>query len=123
MTYYGTTAASTARNPANCLWRGGVGGRVQYPGASTTKPYGAKIWVYSSTNGSSDVDEPNVPGAFVDGGVLGMYPGDLIIGVHNGGANISSAAVWWGVLNSTESSLATAAYNVTSNHSSSPAWA
>jgi len=111
MTYYGTTAVSTSKNPPVLLYAA-IGGRVPFPGDLTTKPMGAKVWFYSSTNAPGDVDDA---GAFSDGGVLGMTAGDVLIGVVNGGAATTDCFVYLGVLNSTNSSLTTAGYNITSN--------
>lgn len=111
MTYYGTTATSTSRNPPVVLYSV-VGGQLQYPGDLTTKAMGGKVWFYSSTNAQTDVDDA---GAFSDGGVLGMKPGDVLIGVVNGGAATTDCYPYIGILNSTESNLSTAAYNITSN--------
>ena len=69
-----------------------------------------------STNAQTDVDDA---GAFSDGGALGMKPGDILLGVVTGiGGIIVSTDMYpyIGILNSTESSLTTAAYNITSNY-------
>ena len=118
MTYNGSTATSTAANPPVLLYSV-VGGKIQYPGVlhtSTTLARGGKVWFYSSTNAQTDVDDA---GAFSDGGRLGMTPGDILIGVVTGiGGGISSTDMYCyiGVLNSTESSLSSAAYNICSNY-------
>lgn len=112
MTYFGSTAVSTAANPPVVL-DSIVGGLVQNPGVLTTSVRGGKVWFYSSTNLPTDVDDA---GAFSDGGALGMKRGDVIICVMNGGAASTDAYVFLGALNSTESSLTTAAYNVCSNY-------
>jgi hypothetical protein len=111
MTYYGTTAGSTSKNPPTLLYSV-VGGQIPFPGDLTTKAMGGKVWFYSSTNAPTDVDDA---GAFTDGGVLGMKPGDVLIGVVNGGAATTDCFPYIGILNSTNSSLTTAAYNITSN--------
>jgi hypothetical protein len=112
MTYFGSTAASTAANPPVVL-DAIVGGKFQYPGALTTSPRGGKVWFYSSTNAPADVDDA---GAFTDGAVLGMSKGDVLIGVMNGGAASTDAYVYFGALNSTESTLSTGAWNICSNY-------
>jgi len=117
MTYKSSTQTSTAANPPLMLYSV-VGGRVMWPGVlhtSSTLARGGKVWLYVSTNAQTDVDDA---GAFSDGGSLGMQPGDLLLGVVTGiGGGISSTDMYAyiGVLNSTESSLTTAAYNITSN--------
>ena len=112
MTYYGTTAVSTSRNPPSLLYSV-VGGQLQYPGDLTTKAMGGKVWFYSSTNAPTDVDDA---GSISDGGRLGMSRGDVLIGVVNGGAATTDCYPYIGILNSTESTLSTAAYNITSNY-------
>lgn len=112
MTYLGTTAASSAANPPVVL-AASVGGQIQWPGVLTTRAMGGKVWFYSSTNIMTDCDDA---GAFTDGGVLGMRPGDLLLGVFNGGAATTDAYAFFGVLNSTQSSLSTGAYNIASNY-------
>lgn len=112
MTYFGSTAVSTAANPPVVL-DAIVGGKFQYPGVLTTSPRGGKVWLYSSTNAPADVDDA---GAFTDGGVLGMQKGDVLIAVFNGGAASTDAYVFLGALNSTESSLTTSAWNICSNY-------
>lgn len=118
MTYLGSTAVSTAQNPPVLLYSC-VGGKIQYPGVlhtSSTLARGGKIWFYSSTNAQTDVDDA---GAFSDGAQLGMTPGDVLIGVVTGiGGGVSSTDMYCyiGVLNSTESTLSTGAFNITSNY-------
>jgi len=110
--------SSTVANPPVLLYSV-VGGRIQYPGVlhtSTDQQRGGKVWMYVSTNAVTDVDDA---GAFSDGGQLGMKPGDLLLGVVTGiGGTIVSTDMfpYIGVLNSTESSLTTAAYNICSNY-------
>ena len=111
MTYSGTTAVSTSQNPPVLLYSAIAG--IPYPGVLTTSPRGGKVWFYSSTNAPTDVDDA---GSISDGGRLGMTKGDVMICVQNGGAASTDAFVFIGVLNSTESSLSTAAYNITSNY-------
>lgn len=111
MTYLGTTAATTAVNVPNVLFSV-VGGLVQYPGVLTSRPMGGKLWFYSSTNAASDLSGV---GSFTDGGLLGMKPGDPIICVFNGGAATTDSYMILGVLNSTASSITSAAYNLSSN--------
>ncbi len=119
VTYQGSTFTTTSANPPLLLYSV-VGGKVQYPGVlatSSTLARGGKLWFYCSTNAPADM---NTAGCISDGGVLGMAPGDLMIGVTFGtGGGISSTDMfpYMGVLNSTNSSLSTAAYNITSNYS------
>jgi len=118
MTYKSSTEGSTTANPP-CLLYSVVGGRIQYPGVlhtSTDQQRGGKVWLYVSTNAQTDVDDA---GAFSDGGALGMKPGDILLGVVTGiGGIIVSTDMYpyIGILNSTESSLTTAAYNICSNY-------
>lgn len=88
MSYSGTTAASTVRNPPIQIAKG-LGGGVQ---SGSTGGTGTGLWFYSSTNGSTEV---HAAGFFSDAKYLGMKAGDVVIGVSNTG---SSAHVWVGIL-------------------------
>lgn len=118
MTYSGSTAGTTSANPPVMLYAV-IGGKIQYPGVlhtSTTLARGGKVWFYSSTNAPADVGGA---GVFTDGGNLGMAPGDVLIGVVTGqGGSVNSTDMfpYVGILNSTQSTLSTAAYNITSNY-------
>jgi len=112
-TYYGSTATSTAANPPLEVLSV-IGGAIQYPGVLTTASKGGKVWFYSSTNTPSDMA---AAGVIADGAHLGMKSGDVLIGVFNGGAATTDCYPYLGTLHSTESSLSTAAYNLTSNYS------
>lgn len=115
MTYYSSTISATGttnKNVPHVLF-GTVGGRIQYPGDLTTRAMGGNLWFYSSTNAPSDAAGA---GVFTDGGLLGMKPGDVLIGVMNGGAATTDCYPYIGILNSTQSSLSTAAFNITSNY-------
>ena len=121
VTYNGATAASTLANPPMIL-AAGVGGVVQYPGnlgssgaivyPSGGGPRGSKLWLYNSTNAPSDMSGA---GSINDGAILGMRRGDVMICVFNGGTATTDSYVFMGVLNSTESSLSTGAFNLASN--------
>jgi len=111
VTYRGTSAGSTSKNPPNLLYSV-IGGQVPFPGDLTTRPMGGKLWFYSSTNAPSDMSGA---GSIIDGGILGMKPGDIMLCVFNGGAATTDSYMFAGVLNSTESTLSTAAYNLSSN--------
>ena len=114
MAYYGTTAASTDRNPPICL-TGGLAqpSRNTYNGvlspttAQSTAGYvgGGNVWYYrssdSSTIGSS-------PGYFTDGLSLGMKTGDAMIYVHQSSYG-TSPDLAFGVLVSSNS---TAGFNM-----------
>ena len=119
MTYRGSTAGTTLANPPLELFAV-VGGKIQYPGVlwtSTTMAVGGKVWFYSSTHQGSDVKGA---GFITDGAQLGMRPGDFMFGVALGpvaGGLIASTDyhAYYGILNSTESTLSTGAYNLSSN--------
>lgn len=111
-TYQGSTQVSTSQNPPLNLYSV-IGGKVPFPGVLTTAAKGGKLWFYSSTNTPADM---NAAGVITDGGNLGMTPGDILIGVFNGGAATTDCYPYIGILNSTQSSLSTAAYNITSNY-------
>ena len=118
MTYFGTTAGSTAANPPLVVFSG-AGGLVQYPGDLTTAVKGSKVWLYVSTNVRTDVI---TTGFFTDGVRLGMWPGDLMLGVFTGSpegagttGGTTEAYAYRGCLWSTETSVTTGAYSLTSN--------
>lgn len=111
MTYYGTTAATTAANPPVRL-TGGIG-MISYPGDLTTSARGTQVWFYSSTNVPADM---SAAGTFVDGVRLGMKNGDILMGVMNGGATSTDAYTYVGALVCTETSLTTGAFHLSSNY-------
>lgn len=80
MAYSGSTAASTAANPAACII-GGVIGRAAHSSQLSTAIQGYKqggqIWFYSSTNLTTDIVAANY---FSDGYYLGMQAGDIVVG-------------------------------------------
>lgn len=88
MAYYGTTAASTDRNPPICL-TGGLGqpsrntyNSVLSPStAQSTAQYvgGGNLWYYRSSDSSTIASSP---GYFTDGLQLGMKTGDVMMYVH-----------------------------------------
>lgn len=111
-TYQGTTAGTTSANPPVVL-DGIVGGKFNSPGVLTTRPMGGRVWLYSSTNTPADM---TAAGVITDGGLLNMAPGDFFLGVFNGGAATTDAYPYLGIVNSTQSSLSTGAYNITTNY-------
>ena len=88
MAYYGTTAASTDRNPPICL-TGGLGqpsrntyNSVLSPStAQSTAQYvgGGNLWYYRSSDSSTLAQ---TAGYFTDGLSLGMKTGDVMMMVH-----------------------------------------
>lgn len=98
MAYSGSTAATTLANPPRRLF-GGVG---QAPGTTglTTAPtaspggQGGAIWVYTSTNATTDLTVSNF---FSDGYYLGMRPGDLVMGSQFSSAG-STVTTFWGAV-------------------------
>ena len=115
MTYYSSTIGATGSTSVNTplLLYATIAGKVPYPGDLVTTNRGGKVWFYSSTNAPADVGGA---GVITDGGLLGMMPGDLLMGVVNGGSATTDCYPYLGILNSTQSSLSTAAYNITSNY-------
>ena len=71
ITYVGTTFGSTSANPPSLLFSG-VGSFI------TASVPGARVWKYNSTNAAVDM---TAPAAFLDGALLGMKVGDLVLGV------------------------------------------
>lgn len=82
MAYSGSTAATTLANPPRKVVEGvaglaGTTGLTTAPGAPGAQ--GGALWVYSSTNATTDLVASNF---FSDGRNLGMRPGDIVIGVQ-----------------------------------------
>lgn len=80
MAYSGSTASSSVANPPRKLIEGMVGN--QGTTGLTTVPavpggQGGALWAYSSTNKTTDLTESNF---FSDGNLLGMKPGDIVMG-------------------------------------------
>ena len=114
MAYYGTTAASTDRNPPICL----TGGLAQ-PSRNTynsvlspssvqsTAAYvgGGNVWYYRSSDSSTIACSA---GYFTDGLQLGMKTGDAMIYVHQSSYG-TSPDLAFGVLVSSNS---TAGFNM-----------
>lgn len=96
MAYYSSTEASSISNPPLLLVRG-IGTAPYSTALSTAIPggkQGAGIWYYSSTNGSTDT---MTAGFFSDAKLLGMRPGDTVLGVYYSSA-ASSAVIYAGVI-------------------------
>lgn len=113
MAYFGTTAATTDRNPpVNLL---SAVGRIQntYAGvlsptsAQSTEPYvgGAALWYYRSSDSSTIACSV---GYFTDGKQLGMRTGDAMIYVHQSSYG-TSPDIAFGVLVTSNS---TAGFNL-----------
>lgn len=113
MTYYGTTAGSTQRNPP-VLMQSVIGGRIQYPGDLSSSPTGAQWWHYASTNAVADVS--GAAGVFTDGGILGMQNGDLLFGILVSSGGTTSFLHYYGTLCSTNNSNGTGAFSLTTNY-------
>ena len=114
-TYYGTTAGSTQKNPPSLIYAV-IGGQVPTPGDLTTKAMGAKVWFYSSTNAPADMVVTANPGGIVDGVRLGMTNGDILLGVVNGGGATTDCYPYIGILYSSQTSLTTGGFAITSNY-------
>lgn len=117
VTYYSSTIGATGSTQINTpsLLYSVVGGKITYPGDLTTSAKGGKVWFYTSTNVPADLFSGSAP-PFTDGALLGMSPGDILFGVMNGGANSTDSYPYIGVLGSTQTSLTTAPYGITSNY-------
>lgn len=89
MAYSGSTAGSTLANPPRKVVDGiagnaGTTGLTTAPGNAGGQ--GGALWVYSSTNLTTDLTASNF---FSDGKSLGMRPGDIVIGVQFSSAGSS----------------------------------
>lgn len=97
MAYNGSTAASSVANPPRCLVQG-VGGFASSSGFDNIGHAGAHaggLWSYVSTNTTAEVV---AAGFFTDGKVLGMRPGDMVLGVSHTTTVGSSGVVYVGVV-------------------------
>lgn len=83
MSYNGTTAASSLQNPPMLISPAGLGGINKI---STGTGGGNKLWMYTSSNGSTELISSTF---FTDALYLGMKNGDVLIGVHATGSSIS----------------------------------
>lgn len=97
MSYSGSTAGSTLANPPRKI----VEGIAALPNSTglTTAPavpggQGGALWVYNSTNKTTDLTEANF---FSDGYYLGMRPGDIVMGCWFTSAG-SSVVTYQGVI-------------------------
>lgn len=97
MTYYGTTAASSLRNPPRLLV-GRFQGVPSTTGLSTANPgqgsQGGNLWFYNSTNTSTELQSSTF---FTDGWYLGMRAGDIVMALSFSSAgstvNLSVGAI------------------------------
>jgi len=81
MTYVGTTAASSVRNPPVRIDSGRLSQRNR--AESTSWSEGGALWTYSSSNKTTTLTAA-AGGFFTDGALLGMRNGDIIIaGAHS----------------------------------------
>lgn len=101
MAYHGTTAASSLSNPPIKL----ISGVGNYNYQSTGHGGGRQVWLYNSSNATSDVQAANF---FTDAKYLGMRQGDIILGTVATGSSVSFYA---GVI----SSVTTAGANLASS--------
>jgi hypothetical protein len=73
MAYFGATAASSVMNPPQCISQPLTRGSSALTG---NKP---QVWLYSSTNATTDMTASNF---FSDAWYLGMRPGDIVQGTQ-----------------------------------------
>lgn len=92
MSYFGTTQASTIANPPRLLI-GGLAANVFVTGSTmflstqgSTAPYanspaagGGQVWLYNSTNATTDMTASNF---FSDAANIGMKAGDIVLGIQ-----------------------------------------
>lgn len=95
--YQGTTAASSVSNPAMDV-TAQLGG-----GGNQTSP-GNRIWIYNSTNTSTEFTAVNF---FSDGYYLGMKPGDVVIGVYTSSAGSTTITPYLAAVGAVSTSGAT----------------
>lgn len=90
MGYVGTTAASSVSNPPLLLTGAGLAGGIL---GSTQS--GTKLWLYSSTDGSTVMQSSTY---FTDGFYLGMRQGDMLIGAAGASVGSTTPLAYIGVL-------------------------
>ena len=91
MAYAGTTAASSVANPPMAMWAPAIRGVSD---VSTASGGGRRLWLYNSSNATSDQLASNF---FTDAWYLGMKQGDIVLGTIATGSSVS---VFLGVLSS-----------------------
>ena len=87
MAYSGTTAGSTLANPP-VLMASAMGGKIINNGSTqggTGAGAGCNIWMYTSTNGTTEFFASNY---FTDAYYIGMRAGDLLICVGDTASTI-----------------------------------
>lgn len=80
MAYFGTTAASSVANPPMRVF-GSLGGALNQ---TSTTGAGGSVWLYGSTNPSTDLTSANF---FTDAFYLGMRQGDLVMWYGSSGSS------------------------------------
>lgn len=102
MSYSGSTASSTAANPPRIVapMLGALFGTTGLSTAPRSNSQGGNLWVYTSTNLTTDLTASNF---FTDGQDLGMSAGDIVIGAQFSSAG-SSVQSFIGVITGVSSS-------------------
>lgn len=93
MAYSGTTAASSVANPPNLI-ASSLGGRLT-AGSSATVGSGGNVWLYSSTNLTTDM---TVASFFSEAFYIGMKQGDIVLGAQASSAGSTTQIAFVGVL-------------------------
>lgn len=93
MAYSGTTAASSVANPPNLI-ASSLGGRLT-AGSSATVGAGGNVWLYSSTNLTTDM---TVASFFTEAFYIGMKQGDIVLGAQASSAGSTTQIAYVGVL-------------------------
>ncbi len=94
MTYYSSTTSSTTSNPLINLVDGIGVGSTQKETGTLGWLHGNNVWFYSSTNAPSDLQ---TVGAVSDANILGVFAGDVVIGVTSSGGSTNPHQPWIGV--------------------------
>ena len=84
MAYKGTTELSSDANPPRALFSGMWGARSTNVLPSSVG--GQNLWLYNTTDGSSSLVGTTF---FIDGLVLGMKEGDIIMGAGTTGSSVN----------------------------------
>lgn len=88
MAYQSSTVPTTASNPPICLTAGlGIG-----RGTTALTGNNRSVWLYTSTNLTTDISAAANQPFFTDGFYLGMRPGDMVMGTMYTSAGTTAAA-------------------------------
>lgn len=86
MAYRGSTELSSVANPPRAVGGANMWGKRATGVISSTKVSGQNLWLYNTTDGSSELISTTY---FTDAQSLGMRQGDLVMGSIDTGSTVS----------------------------------